>query len=201
MSAATSTSHAEAAASAIALGNFDGVHLGHRRLFEALRAHADANALRPLALTFDPHPRHFFAPSSKPALLTPPAEKAALIAALGIEVVTLDFDAAVAALPAEAFVHDVLRARLGGRAFFLGPDHRFGQGARGDAALLHALCAEADAPHPLRAPVTEIAPVERDGRIVSSSAIRARLEAGDPTGAAAMLGRFYSLRGEVVRGR
>jgi riboflavin kinase/FMN adenylyltransferase len=185
-------------ASAIALGNFDGVHLGHRRILEALRAHAAAHGLRPLALTFDPHPRHFFAPERKAVLLTPPREKEALIAALGVEVATLPFDAAVAALPAEAFVRDVLHARLGGKAFFLGPDHRFGRGALGDAALLRALCEHAGHGE---SSVTEIAPVSLDGDIVSSSAIRARIEAGDPAGAAAMLGRPYSLSGEVVRGR
>jgi riboflavin kinase/FMN adenylyltransferase len=185
-----------APASAIALGNFDGVHVGHRRILEALRAHAVERGLRPLALTFDPHPRHFFSPALKPALLTPPREKAALIAELGVELVTLAFDAKLAALAAEDFFADILRDALGGRAFFLGPGHRFGRGARGDASLLRALGGEDS--------VREISPAEEAGEIVSSSAIRARLESGgvdDLRAARSMLGRPYALDGTVVRGR
>ena len=182
--------------SAIALGNFDGVHVGHRRILETLRAHAERNNLRPLALTFDPHPRHFFDPAAKTALLTPPREKAALIAELGVELVTLAFDSTLAALSAEDFVRDILRGKLGGEAFFLGPDHRFGRGAQGGAALLRAL-AGPDA-------VQEIPPVSEDGEIISSSAIRSLLESGLPADlrtAARMLGRPYALGGTVVRGR
>lgn len=180
----------EAAPSAIALGNFDGVHLGHRRILEALRAHAAERGLRPLALTFDPHPRHFFAPAAKAVLLTTPREKQALVSALGVEVVTIPFDASTAALSAEAFVRDVLHARFGGKIFFTGPDHRFGKGALGGIELLR-----------VSGEAFEIPPVALEGATVSSSAIRARLEAGDAEGAAAMLGRPYSLAGEVVRGR
>ena len=196
--------NSSATASAIALGNFDGVHIGHRRILEALRAHAEGRGLRPLALTFDPHPRHFFAPAQKPALLTPPREKAALIAELGVEIVTLSFDAALAALSAEEFYRDILRGALGGEAFFLGPGHGFGRGARGDAALLRRL-AGSDA-------VLEVPPVAfpaassaGDGaEIASSSAIRALLESGLPADlrtAGRLLGRPYSLGGTVVRGR
>jgi riboflavin kinase/FMN adenylyltransferase len=183
-------------ASAIALGNFDGVHTGHRRILQALRERAGRDGLRPLALTFDPHPRHFFAPDSRAALLTSPREKAALIAGLGVELVTLAFDAKLAALSAEEFFARVLRDALGGAVFLLGPDHRFGRGALGDAALLRAL-AHADA-------VLDVPPVSENGEIVSSSAIRRRLEGGtadDIEAATRMLGRPYTLGGTVVRGR
>jgi riboflavin kinase/FMN adenylyltransferase len=196
---------------AIALGNFDGVHLGHRRILDALRLHALRHGLRPVALTFDPHPRHFFSPVSKPALLTPPREKEALIAALGsepnIELVTLPFDASLAALTAEEFYRDILRNRLGGRAFFLGPDHRFGRGAQGDVALLRARVGENGGDAAADA-VVEIKPVTCDGTSgpegVSSSAIRALLESGRPEDlalATRMLGRPYSLAGLVEKGR
>jgi riboflavin kinase / FMN adenylyltransferase len=182
--------------SAVALGNFDGVHIGHRRILETLVAHAARHGLRPLALTFDPHPRHFFAPDSRAALLTPPREKAALIAGLGVELVTLAFDEKLAALSAEEFFRAILRGALDGEAFFLGPDHRFGRGARGDAALLRELAGKDN--------VLEISPVAEEGEIVSSSAIRALLESGLPADlrtAARMLGRPYALDGTVVRGR
>ncbi len=189
-----------AVSSAIALGNFDGVHCGHRRILEALRSHAARHGLRPLALTFDPHPRHFFSPESKAALLTPPREKAALIADLGVELVTLSFDATLAALSAEDFVRTILQGQLGGKAFFLGPDHRFGRGALGSAALLRTLTGEDS--------VLEIPPVacssESGSEIVSSSAIRALLESGLPADlhkAHSMLGRPYALDGTVVHGR
>jgi len=199
-SSATSSAQASAP-SAIALGNFDGVHIGHRRILEALKTHAAERGLRPLALTFDPHPRHFFSPSARAALLTPPREKAALIAELGIELVTLAFDASLAALSAEDFVRDILQGRLGGETFFLGPDHRFGRGAQGSAALLRQMTgAEA---------VQEIAPVTCESEVVSSSAIRTLLEGALPDDgrstrlqtATRMLGRPYSLDGTVERGR
>jgi riboflavin kinase/FMN adenylyltransferase len=185
-----------APASAIALGNFDGVHVGHRRILEALRTYAVAHGLRPLALTFDPHPRQFFSPAAGLALLTPPREKAALIAELGVELVTLAFDAKLAALSAEDFFAGILSGALGGRAFFLGPDHRFGRGALGNAALLRAAAGENF--------VQEIQPVVDSGEIVSSSAVRRRLERGgveDLRAARSMLGRPYALDGTVVRGR
>jgi riboflavin kinase/FMN adenylyltransferase len=182
--------------SAIALGNFDGVHLGHRRILEALREKALAEGVEPIALTFEPHPRQFLFPESKTSLLTSPREKAALIAALGIELVTLTFDAGFAALSAEAFVTDVLVKRLRGAHFFLGDNHRFGKGARGDISLLRALVNESGQ----GGRVNEIPPVLDQGEIVSSSVIRHHLKDGNVARAAALLGRSYSLRGTVVRG-
>jgi riboflavin kinase/FMN adenylyltransferase len=189
----------------IALGNFDGVHLGHRRILEAVRARAAALGAEPLALTFEPHPRQFLFPDAKTSLLTAPREKTALIKALGVRVVTLPFDAATAALTAEEFATEVLMRRLRGTHFFLGADHRFGTGARGNAALLRTLL------RPLLYTggsggmgredcVTELPPVVEGGEPVSSSAIRHHLKTGGLLRANAMLGRCYRLRGEVVRG-
>ncbi len=176
----------------VALGNFDGVHLGHRRILEALRAEADRLKLDPVALTFEPHPRAFFFPDKRTVLLTSAREKEELIAALGISVVTLVFDSGLAGLEAGDFIREILIRRLQGRRFFLGPDHRFGKGAVGNAEWLRKTFGS-DSIH-------EIAPVEQHGETVSSSAIRHHLKAGRVEEAGAMLGRFYSLRGEVVRG-
>jgi riboflavin kinase/FMN adenylyltransferase len=181
---------------AIALGNFDGVHLGHRRILEALREKALAEGVDPVALTFEPHPRQFLFPEAKTSLLTSPREKAALAAALGVELVTLTFDAGFAALSAEAFVTEVLVKRLRGAHFFLGDNHRFGKGARGDIALLRALVNEPGQGDR----VTEVLPVIDQGEVVSSSVIRHHLKDGNVARANALLGRPYSLRGTVVPG-
>ncbi len=178
---------------AAALGNFDGVHLGHRRILEVLREKAVRSGLEPVVLTFDPHPSEILWPDKPISWLTPPREKAALLHAQGVEAVTLRFDAAVAALEGETFITDVLQKRLRGALFFLGPGHRFGKGARGDAVLLRNLVGEDR--------VEEIPPVvDENGETVSSSLIRRHLEAGNIDFANRMLGRAYSLRGRVVAG-
>jgi riboflavin kinase / FMN adenylyltransferase len=187
---------ARAKPSAIALGNFDGVHLGHRRILEALREKALATGVEPIALTFEPHPRQFLFPDAKTSLLTSPREKAALVAALGIELVTLSFDAGFASLSAEDFVSEVLVRRLRGAHFFLGGDHRFGKGARGDIALLRNLVNTVGTGDR----VNEVPPVLDLGEVVSSSVIRHHLKDGNVARAATLLGRYYSLRGTVVPG-
>ncbi len=180
---------------AIALGNFDGVHLGHRRILGALREEAVRRSLDPVVLTFDPHPRHFLFPEQKAPLLTPPREKEALMRECGVDVLTLAFDAGMAAVSAEEFVSEVLIRRLHGEAFFLGPGHRFGNKARGDAELLKSF------PGVKKAAVWEIAPViDETGEIISSSSVRRHLEAGQTELANRMLGRPYRLRGQVIHG-
>lgn len=186
------TALARPRATVVALGNFDGVHRGHRRLLEAVRTRAAALDADPVALTFEPHPRQFLFPEARTSLLTSPREKAALTAAEGVELVTIAFDAGFAALTAEAFVDDVLRGRLRGAHFFLGGTHRFGRGARGDAGLLRD---RAGAER-----VTEVAPVADGGETISSSAIRHHLKNGELERAHRMLGRRYRLRGSVIPG-
>src|SRR5690606_4666789 len=112
---------------------------------------------------------------------------------LGVDAVTLRFDADLAALPAEDFVREVLRGRLRGARFFLGPGHRFGHKGRGDANLLRELAGGADR-------VVEVAPAVDGDEIVSSTAIRHHLKEGRVDRANALLGYPYRLRGEVVRG-
>jgi riboflavin kinase / FMN adenylyltransferase len=166
----------------LAVGVFDGVHVGHREVIRTATS----------VLTFDPHPASVVAPERAPALLTPLAVKADLIAALGVEeLIVVRFDAAFAALEAERFIDEVLVGRLGAREVSVGENFRFGARARGDAALLAADGRFAVRVVPLR---------EVDGEIVSSSRIRALVAAGEVARAAVLLGDPFELRGTVIGG-
>jgi len=179
---------------AVALGNFDGVHLGHRRILEALIRESREAGLDPVLVTFEPHPRYYFKPEEKPSLLTTPWEKAELLKAWPVEVIPLAFDRELAELEADAFVEGFLKERLGGRRFLLGHDHRFGKGARGNAAML-----KEHVPDPAR-DVRILEPYRWGGEVVSSSAIRSHLEAARIEAANTLLGRPFSYGGRVVRG-
>lgn len=176
------------------MGNFDGVHLGHRRVLDALVAEARADGLAPVLITYEPHPRYYFKPKEKPSLLSTPREKLELLSGWPVEVVPLAFDAGLASLEAADFVREVLQGRLRGRRFMLGHDHRFGKGARGDDALLKTLVEDPES----NVLVSE--PLVLAGEVVSSSAIRAHLEAGRVEAANRLLGRPFSYSGRVVRG-
>jgi riboflavin kinase/FMN adenylyltransferase len=166
----------------IAVGEFDGVHLGHRAVME------DADT----ALTFEPHPRAVVAPESAPRLLTSLEAKADLIAALGVgELVVIPFDGDFAAQSPQAFIDDVLVGQLGAERVSVGENFRFGHRARGDAALLQAQDA-------FTTRVVEL--VERDGEVVSSSLIRRLVEAGDVERADSLLVAPFELRGTVAHG-
>jgi riboflavin kinase/FMN adenylyltransferase len=180
--------------SVVALGNFDGVHLGHRRLLESLVAEGAASGLKPVLVTFEPHPRFFFRPEVAPALLTTPREKMALLSEWPIEILPLAFDADLAGLDAADFIDLFLKERLQGKRFLLGHDHRFGKGAKGDAALVQRHVSD-----PAR-DVLILEPFRLGGETVSSSAIRAHLEAGRIEQANRLLGRRFSYSGKVVKG-
>ncbi len=182
------------APSVIALGNFDGVHLGHRRLLESLVAEGAASGLKPVLVTFEPHPRFYFKPEVAPALLTTPREKMALLSEWPIEILPLAFDADLAGLEASDFIELFLKERLQGQRFLLGHDHRFGKGAKGDAALVQRHVSD-----PAR-DVLILEPFRLEGETVSSSAIRAHLEAGRVEQANRLLGRRFSYSGTVVKG-
>jgi len=167
---------------AIAVGTFDGVHVGHRDVI----AGADT------VVTFEPHPVAVIAPAHMPRLLTPLPVKADITASLGVsELIVIRFDAAFAARSAERFVDEVLVGRLAARVVSVGENFRFGAGARGDAALL-----EADNRFETRV----VALRSIDGEIVSSSQIRSLIAAGDVARAAVLLGEPFELRAEVVSG-
>lgn len=166
----------------VAVGSFDGVHLGHR---EVIRG-ADS------VLTFDPHPTAVVAPGHTPKLLTPLAVKAELIEELGVEeLIVIPFDAEFAKRSAQEFIDDVLVGTLGARHVSIGENFRFGNRAKGDTRML-----EADERFSTR--VTPLLEVE--GEIVSSSHIRGLVLAGEISVAARFLGSPFQMRGEVVSG-
>jgi len=179
----------------LAIGNFDGMHLGHAAL--VAEAVSLGRALgRPAALlTFEPHPRLHFQPDAPLFRLTPPDLKAEAAAAMGAAgMVSLTFGSALAAMAAEAFVDDLLGARLKASGVVVGPDFRFGRRRGGDAAMLAERAAA------LGMSVSVAPPVEVDGAPVSSSRIRALLGEGDAQGASRLLGRAWIVRGPVAHG-
>jgi riboflavin kinase/FMN adenylyltransferase len=176
---------------AIALGNFDGVHLGHQAVLSDARAHG----ARLGVATFRPHPRRFFQPAAPPFRLQTAAQRARALKALGVEeVFEIGFDAALARSTDEAFAQTVLRDALGARHVSVGADFRFGRGRMGDVAALKALGAR------FGFGVGAVAPVGEAGARYSSTAIRTAIEAGDMAGAAAQLSRPWAVEGEVERG-
>jgi len=181
--------------SAVALGVFDGVHVGHRAILGAAVAHARATGASALVCTFEPNPLEVLQPDRAPQAITTLEERLDLIAGCGVDgTVVLTFTREVAAIEPEAFVKDVLVERLAARQVVVGFNHRFGRGARGDAALLRDLGGR------LGFSVDVIEPLSVDGVPVSSTAIRAALGRGDLASAERMLGRPYTLPGKVVPG-
>jgi riboflavin kinase / FMN adenylyltransferase len=183
-------------ATVLTIGNFDGVHLGHRALLERLVAHARGVGLPAAVMTFEPHPREFFVPDSAPARLTSLREKLLLLAAAGIDIAYVcRFDAGFSALTADDFVVRILVRGLGVRHLIIGDDFRFGRGRVGDFALLGRACSTYG--FSLEAMDT----VEVQNERVSSSAVREALQAADLARAARLLGRPYSIAGRVVQGQ
>jgi riboflavin kinase/FMN adenylyltransferase len=187
--------------SVAAIGNFDGVHLGHQEILSAVVREAReqvAQSLRAkaVAITFDPHPEQFLRPSSALRLLTPIEERLRLLALTGIDaVVVLPFDAALASLSAREFVRKILVDTLAVRSLHEGGNFRFGHRAEAGVAELQAFGAE------FGFTVHVHAPVHKRGLEVSSSAIRERVAAGDMTRARWMLGRPFEIRSTQARGR
>jgi len=179
----------------LAIGNFDGVHLGHRALLDRLVATARQHGLPPAVMTFEPHPRELFAPEQAPARLTSLREKLALLEACGVEeVFLLHFSRKLAGLTAEEFIDRVLVQGLAVRHLIIGDDFRFGKGRAGDFGMLQA----AGQRHGFS--VEAMHTIESDGERVSSSAVREALAAGELEHAARLLGRPYCIAGRVVHG-
>ncbi|MEP9354545.1 bifunctional riboflavin kinase/FAD synthetase [Xanthobacter sp. KR7-65] len=179
----------------VAIGNFDGVHRGHQAVFATARAMAEAAGGPALALTFEPHPRAFFNPATAPYRLTPEAEKLRYIADSGLKgAIVLPFDAALAALEAEAFVREVLVGRYGVAGVAVGFDFHFGRGRAGSPAFLE----EAGRRHGFAVKVVE--PMRDEGDAISSTAIRQALASGQVGHAAHMLGRPFTVSAEVIHG-
>ena len=179
----------------VTVGRFDGVHRGTLPLVERAVAVAAARGVPAVALTFDPHPAAVLRPDAAPGLLQDLDERVAALRAAGLDdVVVRRFDAALAALTPERFVADVLVGDLGAVVAVVGENFRFGRAAAGDVARLRELGAAAGVA------VEAVPLVADDGAVVSSTALRAALAAGDVAAVTAGLGRSYALEGEVVRG-
>jgi riboflavin kinase/FMN adenylyltransferase len=183
----------DARGATVALGNFDGVHLGHQQVLRA--AHA-ARPDAPLAvLTFEPHPREVFRPDDPPFRLTLSAARACALAAHGVGLVyELTFDMAFSQMTAEAFVADVLQVGLGARHLACGPDFAFGHRRGGNVAFL-AVQAQARG-----IGLTIVPPLADAEGAISSTRIRRALQDGYPERATALLGRPWAIRGTVAHG-
>ncbi|MBI1845790.1 MAG: bifunctional riboflavin kinase/FAD synthetase [Candidatus Rokubacteria bacterium] len=180
---------------AIALGVFDGVHLGHRAILGRAVADARQEGLDAVACTFDRHPLETLQPARAPVPIATLQDRLRLIGECGLDaVVVLPFTRELASVEPEAFVKEILLDRLRARRVVVGYNHTFGRGARGDARLLEALADRLG----FRADV--IPPLLVDGVPVSSTEIRAALGQGDVRRAARYLGREYTVPGTVVAG-
>jgi riboflavin kinase/FMN adenylyltransferase len=182
-------------APAIAIGNFDGVHLGHQRLLAAARAAASALGGDAVAFTFEPHPAVVLAPHKAPPLITRLPRKLELLEQAGLSACVLEpFTRELAGMAPEAFLQSILVEILGARHIVVGYDFTYGRDRAGTTETLRAFG------HAHGIGVDVIPPVEVGGVVVSSTRVRALVRAGDMPGAAALLGRDFDLDGTVIRG-
>jgi riboflavin kinase/FMN adenylyltransferase len=179
----------------LTIGAFDGIHRGHQEMIRVLRSTAASQRLPATLVSFEPTPREFFAKGAPPARLTRFREKYEALRHYGVErFVCLRFNTALRSMSADEFIGDVLVSALGARHVIVGHDFKFGRNMAGNVATLHAAGPAAGFA------VTEVPPFEIDGERVSSSLIRAALDAGDMACAAHLLGRPYRMTGKVVEG-
>ncbi len=185
---------------ALAIGNFDGVHLGHQALIARARERANASTRHGVShlagvIVFEPHPREFFHPDRPHFRLTTLPQKLAHFERYGLDMaVVIPFDKRLAGFTADEFIEQVLVAGLGVRHVVIGYDFFFGKARSGTPEVMQRAAAE------MGFGVSVIAPVAEGGEAVSSSAIRAEIALGDVKGAAEMLGHCWAVRGEVVGG-
>ncbi len=179
----------------VALGCFDGVHLGHAAVIRAAKEQADRLGIATAVFTFTEPPKNFFSPHSVP-LITPPAQKEALISRIGADLLlSIPFDKEIATLSAEDFLRLVLRDRLRAAHIVCGFNYSFGARGAGNVALLESFCREKGIG------LTVMPPIEADGQTVSSSLIRQAVMEGDLPTVRRLLGRNYSLCARVIDGQ
>ncbi len=179
----------------LAIGNFDGVHRGHQALLAAALAEAGRRGRQSGAMVFEPHPREHFQPLEPHFHLTPLNEKLRLLRAMGLHLTVVQpFDAALASLPAEAFIERLLVAGLGVSHVVIGYDFFFGKGRGGNPELMRRAGAE------MGFGVTVVEPVAEHGEVFSSSTVRLKLAQGDVKAAAHDLGHWWRVVGRVVGG-
>ncbi|MFN4264784.1 MAG: bifunctional riboflavin kinase/FAD synthetase [Aquabacterium sp.] len=190
-----------APACALTIGNFDGVHRGHQAMLALLRSEARHRGLPSTVLTFEPHPRDYFAtlmgkPELAPSRIATLRDKLSELEACGVDqVVVVPFDKALASLSPESFVDDILVQGLKAKYVLVGDDFRFGAKRAGDYAMLDALG------NAKGFDVARMNSYEVHGERVSSSLVREALERGDMKAVATMLGRPYTISGHVVHGQ
>ena len=178
---------------AVTIGNFDGVHRGHQAMLVRLIEAAEDLALPSAVLTFDPHPREFFAHDAAPPRLSSVRDKLEQFRAYGVaRVYIARFNAALASLSGEEFIERILVQRLGVRWVLVGDDFRFGRGRGGNLATLRAAAKQFS--------VEEMGTVNVESERVSSTAVRNALAAGELAHAARLLGRSYAISGHVAHG-
>jgi len=183
------------APSVVTLGNFDGVHLGHRALFRRLVDSARSDHLQSVVCTFYPHPLKVLAPDKAPLLLNTREERRRLIAASHVDwLVEIPFDQSFAQQSPEQFVETILLGKLSAQKLVVGYDYAFGKGRRGTPAFLREFCQSRGVA------VEVLQPVGADGRPYSSTRIRDLIAAGQVGEVLPLLGRHYNLFGEVVSG-
>ncbi len=186
---------AESRPTAVAMGNFDGVHLGHQALLARLVTEAGWRGLKSCAVTFFPHPLKVLAPERAPTMIQSLEDRVVEIERAGVEVlVVVPFTLELAAVSAEEFIEDHLLQRLGCRVLVVGEDARFGRGRAGDIAMLRRYAEEG------ALDLVTLDAVQAEGARVSSSRIRRLIEAGDVGAAERLIGRPFSISGEVVAG-
>lgn len=179
----------------VTLGNFDGVHLGHQRIFEKVKEEATKIGGESVAITFEPHPLKILSPEQCPPLLTPFSKKMMLIEKTGVDkVLCIQFTSAFAGLSPFEFVKSILVEKVGAKKVFVGYNYRFGKGKSGDADSLKGICAQFG----IEVEVVEALTV--DDTIVSSSKIRELIREGEVKKASILLGRSYPVIGRVIEG-
>ena len=182
---------------AATIGKFDGLHLGHQLILDQLKTAAEGLELPSVVMLLEPHPEEFFAaePEDCPARLTTLPEKLELIEACGIDFAfVLKFDKALSGLSADGYIKDILVDGLGVRSLVIGNDFRFGRKRQGDFDLLRRRGEE------FGFTVSETMAYERNGQRISSTYVREQLQLGDFPLVEQLLGRPYSIRGEVILG-
>ena len=181
----------------LTIGNFDGVHLGHKFLFDLVKGRAASIGGTSMVMTFQPHPLRVLTQKQGPPLITPYELRIELIAAAGIDVVVcLEFTMELARIEPEDFIRDILVGRIGMEELVIGHDYTFGHKARGNRDLLVEM--GRDLGYLVHTVGAQAGP---DGQVVSSTLVREIIQSGQVEKAPSLLGRFYQIAGRVIRGR